>query len=488
MTVEKSPFTTTDAGIPVESDEHSLTVGPDGPILLQDHYLIEQMAQFNRERVPERQPHAKGSGAFGRFEVTGDVSAYTRAAVFQPNIGTDLVARFSTVAGERGSPDTWRDPRGFAVKFYTSQGNYDMVGNDTPVFFVKDPMKFQHFIRSQKRRADNNLRDHDMQWDFWTLSPESAHQVTWLMGDRGIPRTWRHMNGYSSHTYMWVNEAGARFWVKYHFHTDQGIEYLTQADADAMASKDTDYHTRDLFESIERGDHPSWTMYAQIMPFDDAENYRFNPFDLTKVWPHGDYPLVEVGKMTLNRNPTDHHAEIEQAAFEPNNLVPGIGPSPDRMLLARLFSYADAHRYRIGPNYRQLPVNAPISPVHSYSKDGAMRYTKVSDPVYAPNSKGGPAADAARYGEPAGWHADGDLVHAAYVSHAEDDDWGQPGTLVRQVMDDAARDRLVDNVVGHLLNRVSVPVLQRAFEYWRNIDKGIGDRIEAGVREEGGKK
>jgi catalase len=308
------------------------------------------------------------------------------------------------------------------------------------------------------------------------------------MGDRGIPRTWRHMNGYSSHTYMWVNEAGARFWVKYHFHTDQGIEYLTQADADAMASKDTDYHTRDLFESIERGDHPSWTMYAQIMPFEDAANYRFNPFDLTKVWPHGDYPLVEVGKMTLNRNPTDHHAEIEQAAFEPNNLVPGIGPSPDRMLLARLFSYADAHRYRIGPNYRQLPVNAPISPVHSYSKDGAMRYTKVSDPVYAPNSKGGPAADAARYGEPAGWHADGDLVHAAYVSHAEDDDWGQPGTLVRQVMDDAARDRLVDNVVGHLLNRVSVPVLQRAFEYWRNIDKGIGDRIEAGVREEGGKK
>jgi catalase len=488
VTVEKSPFTTTDAGIPVESDEHSLTVGPDGPILLQDHYLIEQMAQFNRERVPERQPHAKGSGAFGRFEVTGDVSAYTRAAVFQPNTGTDLVARFSTVAGERGSPDTWRDPRGFAVKFYTSQGNYDMVGNDTPVFFVKDPMKFQHFIRSQKRRADNNLRDHDMQWDFWTLSPESAHQVTWLMGDRGIPRTWRHMNGYSSHTYMWVNETGTRFWVKYHFHTDQGIECLTQADADAMASKDTDYHTRDLFESIERGDHPSWTMYAQIMPFEDAENYRFNPFDLTKVWPHGDYPLVEVGRMTLNRNPTDHHAEIEQAAFEPNNLVPGIGPSPDRMLLARLFSYADAHRYRIGPNYRQLPVNAPISPVHSYSKDGAMRYTKVSDPVYAPNSKGGPAADAARYGEPAGWHADGDLVHAAYVSHAEDDDWGQPGTLVREVMDDAARDRLVGNVVGHLLNRVSEPVLQRAFEYWRNIDKGIGDRIEAGVREEGGKK
>ncbi|HEX4220821.1 MAG TPA: catalase [Pseudonocardiaceae bacterium] len=482
MTANKPPFTTNDAGIPVESDEHSLTVGPGGPILLQDHYLIEQMAQFNRERVPERQPHAKGSGAFGHFEVTNDVSAYTRAAVFQPNTRTDMVARFSTVAGERGSPDTWRDPRGFALKFYTSQGNYDMVGNNTPVFFIKDPMKFQHFIRSQKRRADNNLRDHDMQWDFWTLSPESAHQVTWLMGDRGIPRTWRHMNGYSSHTYMWVNEAGHKFWVKYHFVSDQGVEYFTQDEGDQMASADTDYHTRDLFEAIERGDHPSWTLKMQVMPFDDAENYRFNPFDLTKVWPHGDYPFVEVGRMTLDRNPTDHHAEIEQAAFEPNNLVPGIGPSPDRMLLGRLFSYADAHRYRIGANYRQLPVNAPVVPVHSYSKDGAMRYTKVSDPVYAPNSKGGPAADPAHYGEPAGWHADGDLVHSAYVAHAEDDDWGQPGTLVREVMDDDARDRLVDNVVGHLLNGVSEPVLERAFGYWRNVDKGVGDRIESGVR------
>jgi catalase len=363
-------YTTDDAGIPVESDEHSLTVGPDGPILLQDHYLIEQMAQFNRERIPERQPHAKGSGAFGRFEVTSDVSAYTKAAVFQPGTKTDVVARFSTVAGERGSPDTWRDPRGFAVKFYTTDGNYDMVGNNTPVFFVKDPMKFQHFIRSQKRRADNNLRDHDMQWDFWTLSPESAHQVTWLMGDRGIPRTWRHMNGYSSHTYMWVNASGAKFWVKYHFKTDQGIEFMTQDEADDMAAQDTDFHTRDLFDAISRGDHPSWTLHVQVMPFDDAAGYRFNPFDLTKVWPHGDYPLVEVGRLTLDRNPTDHHTQIEQAAFEPSNLVPGIGPSPDRMLLARLFSYADAHRARLGANYKQLSVNSPSVPVHSYSKDG----------------------------------------------------------------------------------------------------------------------
>jgi catalase len=339
--------TTTDAGIPVPSDEFSLTVGPDGPVLLQDHYLIEQMANFNRERIPERQPHAKGGGAFGRFEVTNDVSKYTKAAVFQPGTKTDMLVRFSTVAGERGSPDTWRDPRGFALKFYTGQGNYDMVGNNTPVFFVRDPMKFQHFIRSQKRRADTNLRDHDMQWDFWTLSPESAHQVTWLMGDRGIPKSWRHMNGYSSHTYMWANAKGQKFWVKYHFKTDQGIDFLTQAEADRLAGVDGDYHTRDLYEAIERGNHPSWTLHMQIMPFDEAKTYRFNPFDLTKVWPHDDYPLIEVGQMTLDRNPTDYHTEIEQAAFEPNNLVPGIGPSPDKMLLARLFSYADAHRARM---------------------------------------------------------------------------------------------------------------------------------------------
>ncbi|WP_182358589.1 catalase [Tomitella gaofuii] len=475
--------TTTDAGIPVESDEHSLTVGPDGPIVVHDAYLIEQMAQFNRERVPERQPHAKGGGAFGHFQVTEDVSAYTKADVFQPGRRTEMLARFSTVAGERGSPDTWRDPRGFALKFYTEQGNYDMVGNNTPVFFMRDPMKFQHFIRSQKRRADTNLRDHDMQWDFWTLSPESAHQVTWLMGDRGIPKTWRHMNGYSSHTYMWVNADGERFWVKYHFKTDQGIECLTQEEADRLAGADGDFHTRDLYRAIERGEHPSWTLYMQIMPFGDAAGYRFNPFDLTKVWPHSDYPLVKVGTMTLDENPADYHAQIEQAAFEPNNMVPGIGPSPDRMLLGRVFAYADAHRARIGANYRQLPVNHPKNaPVHSYSKDGAMRYYNASDPVYAPNSKGGPAADTARFGEPAAWPADGELTRTAASLHAEDDDFGQAGTLVREVMDDAARERLVSNIAGHLLDDVSEPVLQRAFEYWRNVDAGLGERVEAAVR------
>ena len=419
--------TTTDAGHPVASDEHSLTVGPDGPLLLQDHYLIEQMANFNRERIAERQPHAKGGGAFGTFQVTQDVSAYTRAAVFQPGTETDVLIRFSTVAGERGSPDTWRDPRGFAVKFYTSEGNLDIVGNNTPVFFIRDPMKFQHFIRSQKRRADNNLRDHDMQWDFWTLSPESAHQVTWLMGDRGIPRTWRHMNGYSSHTYMWINSAGERFWVKYHFKTDQGIEFFTQDEGDQMAAVDTDYHQRDLYEHIE----------GRRVPELDAATCRScrsrtrRPTGSTRsTSPRcGRTATIRCSRsarLTLNRNVTDYHTEMEQAAFEPNNLVAGTGLSPDKMLLARGFSYSDAHRARLGVNYRQIPVNAPKSPVHTYSKDGAMRVQNVSDPVYAPNSYGGPKAQPELTDDGGHWYADGDMVRAAYTLHAEDDDFG-PG-------------------------------------------------------------
>jgi len=481
MTSTQPKPTTTDAGIPVASQEHSLTVGPDGPILLNDFYLIEQMANFNRERIPERQPHAKGSGAFGYFQVTGDISAYTRAAVFQPGTRTGTVIRFSTVAGERGSPDTWRDPRGYSLRFYTTEGNLDIVGNNTPVFFLRDPIKFQNFIRSQKRRADNGLRDNDMQWDFWTLSPESAHQVTWLMGDRGIPRTWRHMNGYSSHTYSWVNAAGEIFWVKYHFISDQGIEFLTQAEADQMAGQDADYHQRDLYTAIGRGQYPSWTLKVQIMPFEEAKTYRFNPFDLTKVWPHADYPLHEVGRLVLDRNPVDYHTQIEQAAFEPNNQVAGTGLSPDKMLLGRGFSYADAHRARLGVNYKQIPVNAPQAPVNSYSKDGVMRVVNASDPVYYPNSKGGPQADPVLTAEPL-WHLDGDMVRTAYTLRRDDDDWGQAGTLVREVMDDAARDRLVGNIVGHLLNGVTEPVLVRAFQYGGNVDQTPGERVEKGVR------
>ncbi|MFX4294959.1 catalase [Streptomyces bohaiensis] len=474
--------TTTNAGIPVESDEHSLTVAADGPILLQDAYLIEKMAQFNRERVPERVVHAKGGGAYGTFEVTADVSQFTKADLFQPGRRTEMLARFSTVAGELGSPDTWRDPRGFALKFYTAQGNYDLVGNNTPVFFVRDPLKFQDFIRSQKRRPDNGLRDHDMQWDFWTLSPESAHMVTWLMGDRGIPRTWRHMNGYGSHTYLWVNGGGEKFWVKYHIKTDQGIEFLTQEDADRIAGENADAHRQDLFEAIARREAPTWTMYVQVMPFEDAPDYRFNPFDLTKVWPHGDYPLIEVGRMRLDRNPEDHFVHIEQSAFEPSNLVPGIGPSPDKMLLGRLFSYPDTHRYRIGPNYMQLPPNRPHAPVRSYSKDGPMRYEPArTGAVYAPNSYGGPAADTARFGEPAGWHAAGEMVREAYTPRAADDDFGQAGTMVREVLDDAQRARLVGNIAGHLSDGVSRPVLDRALRYWRNVDKDLGDRVATAV-------
>lgn len=479
------PISTDNTGAPVESDQYSLSVGADGPILLQDSYLIEKMAQFNRERVPERVVHAKGSGAYGTFQVTGDVSELTRAHVFQPGHRTRMLARFSTVAGEHGSPDTWRDPRGFALKFYTHDGVYDMVGNNTPVFFMRDPSKFQDFIRSQKRTIDSGLRDNDMQWDYWTLSPESAHQVTYLMGDRGIPRTYRHMNGYGSHTYLWTNAAGERTWIKYHFKSDQGVAHLSDADAAALAGEDADFHRRDLAESIARGEAPSWTLYVQAIPYDDAPDYRFNIFDVTKTVPHGDYPLIEVGRMTLDANPEDYFVHIEQAAFEPSNLVPGIGPSPDKMLQARLFSYADTHRYRIGTNYAQLPPNQSETEVRSYAKDGAMRYhpPNVARP-YAPNSYGGPAADEERYNRPPRWTVDtAEMIRAAYTLHADDDDFTQPGTLVRDVLDDAGRDRLVGNVVRHLQNGVSGPVVQRAVAYWRSIDLRTGDRIAAGVRQ-----
>lgn len=490
---QKVPHTTTDGGIPVASDEHSLTVGRDGPIVLNDHYLLEQMANFNRERIPERQPHAKGSGAFGHFEVTADVSKYTRAKVFQPGAKTDVAMRFSTVAGERGSADTWRDPRGFSVKFYTEDGNFDMVGNNTPVFFIRDPMKFQHFIRSQKRRADNGLRDHDMQWDFWTLSPESAHQVTYLMGDHGVPKNWREMNGYGSHTYMLENAEGEKFWVKFHFHTNVGKQsgnaHLTQAEADEMAGKDGDFHRRDLFDNIANGNYPSWTLKWQIMPFEQAKTYRINPFDLTKVWPHADFPLMDVGTLTLDENPVDWDTQIEQLAFEPNAMVPGVGLSPDKMLLARGFSYADAHRHRLGVNYKQIPVNsARNAEVHSYSRAGAMRTVNAVDPVYAPNSYGGPAADPSRVGTAGEWYADGEMVREAYTLREDDDDWSQAGALVRDVMDDEQRKRFVDNVVGHLADGVSQPVLERAFEYWKNVDADIGARIEKGVTDKLGGK
>ncbi|WP_228941508.1 catalase [Nocardioides sp. Leaf374] len=478
---------TTGTGAPAPSDRNSLTLGPDGPILLHDHHFVEQMAHFNRERVPERNVHAKGSGAFGTFEVTADVTQWTKAAMFKPGTSTDMLARFSTVAGEMGSPDTWRDPRGFSLKFYTSEGNWDLVGNNTPVFFIRDTMKFPHFIRSQKRRGANGLRDNDMQWDFWTLNPESAHQVTWLMGDRGVPRSWRHMQGYGSHTYLWYNEAGEKFWVKFHFKSDQGVEGLTQEDANRIAGEDADFHRRDLFDSIDAGEFPSWTLHVQVMPYDEAKTYRFNPFDLTKVWPHSDYPLHEVGRMTLNKNPENHFAQIEQAAFEPSAIVPGIGFSPDKMLLGRVFAYADTHRYRIGPNYQQLPVNRHrVEGAYTYQFDGPMAYDHTGDrSKYAPNTYDDPYSDLTGPAED-GWEADGEFVRQAYTLRAEDDDFGQAGALVREVWDDAARERFVGNVAGHLLGGVSEPILERAFEYWKAVDADTGKRIEEAVRAERG--
>lgn len=473
---------TTDTGAPAPSDRNTLTLGPDGPILLHDVHFLNQMAHFNRERVPERNVHAKGSGAFGVFETTDDVSRYTKAALFQPGVRTEMLARFSTVAGEQGSPDTWRDPRGFALKFYTSEGNYDLVGNNTPVFFIRDAMKFPHFIHSQKRRGGSGLRDNHMQWDFWTLNPESAHQVTYLMGDRGIPRSYRHMNGYGSHTYLWINAAGEKHWVKYHFHTNQGVHGLTGAQATIIAGEDADAHRRDLHDAIARGEFPSWTLSIQAMPYEDAKTYRYNPFDLTKVWPHSDYPLIRVGVMTLNRNPDNFFAQIEQAAFEPSALVPGIGFSPDKMLLGRAFAYADTHRHRIGPNYLQLPVNQPHVSVNTYTQDGFMTIDHHGDAaVYAPNSAGRGYADVTGEVDES-WEADGAMVRQAYTLRPDDDDFGQPGTLVREVWNDAQRAEFVDNVSGHLLAGVHGDVLERAFLYWKAVDAATGAAIEARVR------
>ncbi len=469
--------------MPVSSDEYSVTVGPDGPTLLQDSYLIEKMAQFNRERVPERVVHAKGTGAFGYFEVTEDVTQWTRAA-FLNKVGkrTPLVIRLSTVAGEQGYPDTDRDPRGFAIKFYTEEGNYDLVCNHTPVFFVRDAIKFQDFIHSQKRMPDTGLRSNNAQWDFWSLSPETAHQVTVLMSDRGTPRTLRHINGYSGHTYMWINANGERFWGKYHFKTEQGIQNFTDAEAKAMWAKDLDWHRRDLREAIQRKDYPSWRLEMQIMPFEDAATYRFNPFDLTKVWPHKDYPPITIGRMVLDRNPENFFAQVEQAAFDPSNFVPGIGPSPDKMLLGRLFSYADTHRYRIGTNYNQLPVNAPLAEVHSYSKDGSMTYRhNGNQPVYAPNSYGGPKANPQRYPEPS-WFASGEIMRSAYTLRADDNDFVQAGNLYRDVMSETDREHLVNNIVTHMSQGVERFIQERAVStYWYQVDPDLGARVAKGL-------
>lgn len=477
--MSKSPKTmTTAAGCPIADNQNSLTAGERGPVLMQDVNLFEKMAHFNRERVPERVVHAKGAGAYGTFTVTHDISQYTRAKLFK-KIGTqcETFVRFSTVAGELGSADTVRDPRGFAVKFYTEEGNWDLVGNNTPVFFIRDPLKFSDFIHSQKRHPVTGLRDATMQWDFWSLSPESLHQVTWLFGDRGIPADYRHMNGYGSHTFSLWNEKGERFWVKWHLKTQQGIENLPVEEADRMAGVQPDRHRQDLYEAIERGEFPRWTVNVQIMPEAEADQHPVNPFDLTKVWPHGDYPLIEVGVLELNRNPRNHFAEVEQAAFEPGNLPPGFGASPDKMLQARLQSYPDAHRYRIGVNYAALDVNKPRCPVHSYHRDGQTRFdgNGGDQPVYQPNSFGGPTDDYPQQEPPLRISGDG----ARYDHRQGNDDYGQAGDLFR-LMGSDERQRLIDNVVN-AMREVPREIQLRQIGHCYKADPEYGEGIAKGL-------
>ena len=480
MLEAKKYILTTASGAPVDNDQNTMTAGSPGPALMQDVHLMEKLAHFNRERIPERVVHAKGAGAYGYFEVTNDVTKYTRAK-FLSEVGkrTDVFARFSTVGGEKGSADTARDPRGFAIKFYTEDGNYDMTGNNTPVFFIRDPLKFPDFIHTQKRNPATNAPDPDMFWDFLSLTPESIHQVTILFSDRGTPKGFRHMNGYSSHTFKWYNEKGEYFWVQYHFKTLQGIENFTRQEATSIAGENADYASRDLREAIAKEDYPAWKVCVQIMTPQEAQKYRFDVFDITKVWPHGDFPLVEIGKMVLNRNPENYFAEVEQAAFSPGNFVPGIATSLDKMLQARIHSYHDAHLYRLGPNYQLLPVNAPkATAMNNYQRDGYMRCDAngAGGPNYYPNSMGGPEPQQG-LGEPP-FEVSGMAGRHEY-DHPNDD-FVQPGDLYRKVMTDEDRDHLIDNIVSHISGaQKRIQLRQTALFY--KADAEYGSRIAEGL-------
>lgn len=471
---------TSEAGILISDNQNSITAGPRGPLLAQDFTLFEKLAHFNRERIPERVVHAKGAGAHGIFTVTNDITKFTKAKVFS-EVGkeTKLFARFSTVAGEKGSADTVRDVRGFALKFYTEEGNWDMVGNNTPIFFIRDPKKFMDFIHTQKREPKSNLKSQTMWWDFWSLVPESLHQVTILFSDRGIPKGYRHMNGYSSHTYSFINTNDECFWVKFHFKTMQGIENFTNEEADKIAGKDPDWATRDLFEAIERGDYPKWHLYIQVMPENEAETYRWNPFDLTKVWPHKDYPLIEVGIMELNSNPQNYFAEVEQAAFSPANIVPGISFSPDKMLQARITAYGDAHRYRLGVNYTRLPVNQPrATEIHNYHRDGLMRFdgNESALPNYEPNSFGGPKENDL-YSEPSFEISGSADRHDQPIT---DDDYIQPGNLFK-LMSLEEQTRLIKNIVNSL-KEVPEFIQKRMIEHFIKADPAYGKGVSEGLK------
>ncbi|MDR6300589.1 catalase [Mesonia maritima] len=478
---------TTASGRPFVEKEDSLSVGRRGPLLLEDYVLHESMAHFNRERIPERVVHAKGSGAFGTFTVTNDITKYTKAKMFS-EVGkkTDMLARFSTVGGEKGSADSDRDPRGFALKFYTEDGNWDLVGNNTPVFFIKDPKKFGDFIHTQKRHPFTNMKSQTMRWDFWSLNPESLHQVLILMSDRGTPYGYRHMNGYGSHTFSMINANDERFYVKFHFKTDQGIKNFTDEESVEMAGKNPDFAQQDLLEHIEEGKFPTWTLKIQVMPEEEAKNYKWNPFDLSKVWPHGDYPLIEVGKMELNKNADNYFAQIEQSAFAPAHIVDGIGYSPDKMLQGRLLSYPDAHRYRLGANYEQIPVNRCPYAVNNYQRDGFMT---VSDnggrsENYYPNSFDDMEVDKDYKLKPprvddaeAGWY------DRNAAESGDDDHYTQPGNLYR-IMSDEAKANLVKNTVG-AMSQIDGPkkeeITQRQLKHWQKADPELGRRIAEGL-------
>ena len=479
--MSERPTLTTESGAPVADNQHSQTAGPDGPVLLQDQHLLEKLARFNRERIPERVVHARGSGAYGHFEVTSDMSAYTKAKVFC-GVGTrtETFTRFSTVAGGRGAPEAVRDPRGFAVKFYTEDGNYDLAGNDTPIFFIRDPLKFPDFIHSQKPDPFTNRQEPENVWDFFSHSPEATHMFTWLFGDRGIPLSYRHMDGFGSHAFSWTNAVGEQYFVKYHFKTDQGIEFLTSEQAVDVAGLNQESHNADLIEAIERDDFPSWTLKVQIMPAADAAAYSINPFDLTKVWHYADYPLIDVGRLVLDRNADNYFADVEQSGFDPGNFVPGIGPSPDKMLQGRLFAYGDAHRYRLGINHTDLPVNAPhATTAQNYGRDGLMRADGNGGRAknYEPNSFDGPVqSDKPHY---AGLPTDG--ISGTYEwDTRETDDFTQAGDLYR-LIDEAAKQRLVDNIASGLAQVDHPEIVERSISYFTNADPEYGTRIAKAV-------
>jgi catalase len=479
-----TPKLTTESGAPVPDNQNSQTAGPGGPTVLQDHYLIEKLARFNRERIPERVVHAVGTGAYGYLEVTSpDLPRWTRMRAFEA-VGkkTDMFIRFSTVAASRGGPDTARDPRGFAMKFYTEDGNWDLVGNNTPVFFIRDGIKFPDFIHSQKQDPYTNRQEPDNVWDFFSHSPEATHMFTWLFGDRGIPASFRRMDGFGSHTFQWVNAAGERFWVKFHFKTDQGIACFTSDEAAIVGGKDQQYCHHELYEHIEKGEFPSWTLKVQVMPEADAATYRIDPFDVTKVWNYRDYPVIPVAKLVLNRTPESFFGETEQAAFDPAHFVPGVGPSPDRMLQARLFGYGDAHRYRLGINHTRLPVNEPKAVeggARNYGRDGAMKFDNPSGRVknYEPNSFDGPVETRAEHYK--GLDSSRATGHYPQVPR-EVDDFRQAGDLYRLQPKDA-QQRLVDNIVGSLGQVSREDIIERSLEHFRKADAEFGRRLTDGI-------